>query len=201
VAHIDPLPADETPALEAEFETFEEILGFVPNSLLTMQRKPGIVEGFGVLTKQVMQEADAVDPGFKRLAAHMASSAAGCQYCEAHSLVAADIHGVSEAKLEALWTYQQSDLYSEKERVGLDFALAAGSVPNEVDASLMARVREHWTDDELVELLAAISLYGFLNRWNDTLATDLEDGARELAEDILAERDWDGGKHADGSGE
>ncbi len=70
MAHVDPLPADETPELESEFETFADILGFVPNSLLTMQRKPEIVEGFDQLTQKVMQEADEVDPGFKRLAAH-----------------------------------------------------------------------------------------------------------------------------------
>lgn len=51
MAHLDPLPEDETPELEAEFETFEEILGFVPNSLLSMQRKPEIVEGFDYLTR------------------------------------------------------------------------------------------------------------------------------------------------------
>jgi alkylhydroperoxidase family enzyme len=196
MAHIDPLPADATD-LEEEFETFEEILGFVPNSLLTMQRKPAIVEGFDHLTQKVMEECDEVDPGFKRLAAHMASHAAGCQYCEAHSLVAADIHGASQEKIDALWEYKESDLYTEKERVGLDFALAAGSVPNEVDEDVMAAMREHWTDDEIVELLAAISLYGFLNRWNDSMATDLEDGPREVGERALADQAWDGGKHVD----
>ncbi len=196
MAHVDPLPEDAA-GMDEEFETFEEILGFVPNSLLTMQRKPAIVEGFDYLTQKVMQECDEVDSGFKRLAAHMASSAAGCQYCEAHSLIAADIHDVDQEKIDALWEYQESDLYTEKERVGLDFALAAGQVPNEVDDELMDRVREHWTDDEIVELLGAISLYGFLNRWNDTMATDLEDVPREMGERVLAEEGWDGGKHVE----
>lgn len=195
MAHVDPLPEDATPELEADFALFEEILGFVPNSLLTMQRKPAIVEGFHALTEKVMEECDEVDPEFKRLAAHMSSHAAGCQYCEAHSLVAADIHGASQEKIDDLWNYRESELYSEKERVGLDFALAAGKVPNEVDEEVMAAMRDHWTDDEIVELLGAISLYGFLNRWNDTMATDLEDVPRETAERALADRPWDGGKH------
>ncbi len=193
--HIDPLPDDETPALEDEFETFEEILGFVPNSLLTMQRKPEIVEGFDYFTTKVMKEANDVDPGFKRLAAHVASSAAGCQYCEAHSLVAATIHDVDQEKLDELWEYEQSDHYTEKERVALDFAIAAGSVPNRVDEEIMEAMNEHWTDDEIVELLAAISLYGFLNRWNDSMATELEDVPREMGERVLKSRGWDGGKH------
>ncbi|MFB6202404.1 MAG: carboxymuconolactone decarboxylase family protein, partial [Halorhabdus sp.] len=150
---------------------------------------------FEDLTQAVMREADEVDPGFKRLAAHVASSAAGCQYCEAHSLIAADIHGISDEKLEAVWEYENSELYSERERVALDFALAAGSVPNRVDEEIVSALKEHWSDDEIVELLAAISLYGFLNRWNDSMATDLEDVPREMGERVLEDREWDGGKH------
>lgn len=193
--HVDPLPKDATPELQEDFEMFEEILGFVPNSLLTMQRKPEIVEGFGDLTRAVMREADDVDPGFKRLAAHVASHAAGCQYCEAHSLIAADIHGASEEKIADLWEYEDSDHYTEKERVALDFALAAGSVPNGVDGEVMDAMKEHWSDDEIVELLAAVSLYGFLNRWNDSMATELEDHPIEVGERFLADEGWDGGKH------
>jgi uncharacterized peroxidase-related enzyme len=196
MTHLDRLPEDATPELADEFETFEELLGFVPNSLLVMQRKPELLDGFDYLTRKVMQEADDVDPGFKRLAAHVASSAAGCQYCEAHSLVAANIHGVGREKLDDLWEYADSDLYTERERVALDFALAAGSVPNEVDAETVAALKEHWSQDEIVELLGAISLYGFLNRWNDSLATDLEDEPREMASEF-ARQNWDGGKHLD----
>ena len=201
MAHIDPLPPDEIPELADEFAMFEEILGFVPNSLLTMGRKPEIVRGFRDLTQAVMRDANDVDPGFKRLAAHMASHAAGCQYCEAHSLIAANLHGVGQEKVDDLWTYADSDLYTEKERVALDFALAAGSVPNDVDEEIMAAMRAHWSDDEIVELLGAISLYGFLNRWNDSMATTLEEPAIEVGERAIADRGWDGGKHRSGDGE
>jgi uncharacterized peroxidase-related enzyme len=197
MAHVDPLPKDEHPELEDDFELFGEILGFVPNSLLTMQRKPEVVEGFHALTEKVMNETDEVDPGFKRMAAHFSSRAAGCQYCEAHSLIAANIHGVSQEKIDDLWEYQTSEHYTEKERVGLDFALAAGKVPNEVDEEIMSAMQEHWSDDEIVELLAAISLYGFLNRWNDTMATDLEDEPQEMGDRVLSQGGWDGGKHVE----
>lgn len=195
MAHIDPLPADHTPELGDTFRHFEEILGFVPNSLLTLQRRPKIVEAFGQLTEAVMDPEGSVDPAFKRLLAHFASRAAGCQYCEAHSLVAAGISGLSEAKLEALWEYQTSEHYSEAERAALDFALAAGSVPNAVDEELMTRLKKHWSDEQIVELLAAVCLYGFLNRWNDSMATDLEDGPKALGEKVLKSGGWTGGKH------
>ncbi len=195
MAHLKPLPPESTPELADTFEHFRSILGFVPNSLLTMQRRPAIVRAFGELTAAVMDPQGSVDPGFKRLLAHFASRAAGCQYCEAHSLIAAAISGVAQAKVDAIWEYQTSEHYSEAERVALDFALAASSVPNEVDEALMARLKLHWRDEQIVELLAAVCLYGFLNRWNDSMATDLEEAPRRLGQRLLSQGGWTGGKH------
>ena len=195
MAHMQPLPADTHPELADDFQIFVEILGFVPNSLLTMQRSPDMVKGFGVLTKAVMSPEGGVDLGFMRMLAHFCSRAAGCQYCEAHSLVAAQIHGIPQEKIDALWDYQTSDFYSEAERVALDFALAAGSVPNNVDQALMDRMKEHWSEKQIVHILGAISLYGFLNRWNDSMATDLEESPKAMGERVLTSGGWDGGKH------
>jgi alkylhydroperoxidase family enzyme len=195
MAHLQPLPPETTPELKEDFAIFERILGFVPNSLLTMQRMPAMVKGFGELTKSVMDPNGAVDLGFMRLIAHFSSRAAGCQYCEAHSLVAAKIHGIGQEKLDAIWDYQSSPLYSEAERTALDYALAAGAVPNAVDQELMNRMNAHWTEDQIVQILGAVCLYGFLNRWNDSMATDLEDSPKEMGENVLARGGWTGGKH------
>ena len=195
MAHLDPLPPETTPELQEDFAIFERILGFIPNSLLTMQRMPGMVKGFGELTKAVMDPNGSVDLGFMRLVAHFASRAAGCQYCEAHSLVAARIHGIEQHKLDDIWNYQTSPLYTAAERVALDYALAAGAVPNDVDEALMLRMKEHWSEDQIVQILGAVCLYGFLNRWNDSMATDLEDSPRKMGEQVLAQGGWTGGKH------
>ena len=195
MAFLEPLPPEHTPDLVEDFAIFERILGFVPNSLLTMQRKPAIVRGFGVLTEAVMDPKGTVDPGFKRLLAHFASRAAGCQYCEAHSLIAAQIHNVDPEKVAAVWEYQTSPLYSEAERAALDFAFASGQVPNGVTKTIMNKVKIHWTEEQIVEMLAAVSLYGFLNRWNDSMATSLEAPAEDLGTRILKRGGWTGGKH------
>ena len=195
MSHMKPLPPETTPELQDDFAVFADILGFVPNSMLTMQRRPGMVKGFVALTKGVMDPEGSVDLGLMRLIAHFSSRAAGCQYCEAHSLIAAKIHAVSQEKLDAIWEYQWSPLYSEAERVALDFAMAAGSVPNAVDAELFSRLKEHWTEDQIVQILGAVCLYGFLNRWNDSMATDLEEAPSEMGEKVLSSGGWTGGKH------
>ncbi|WP_224784628.1 carboxymuconolactone decarboxylase family protein [Marinihelvus fidelis] len=192
---MKPLPATTTPELNDDFALFERILGFVPNSLLTMQRRPAMVKGFGALTRAVMDPDGDVDLGFMRLVAHFSSRAAGCQYCEAHSLIAAEIHGIAPEKVEAVWEYRTSPLYTPAERVALDFALAAGAVPNAVDAELMAAMNEHWSEAQIVQILGAVCLYGFLNRWNDSMATDLEDAPKALGDAVLARGGWTGGKH------
>ena len=109
--------------------------------------------------------------------------------------MAAKIHGISDEKLEAIWEYQTSELYTEGERVALDYALAAGSVPNAVDQPLMERMKQHWTEDQIVEILGAICLYGFLNRWNDSMATELEDVPTSVGEKLLSQGGWDGKRH------
>lgn len=113
MAHMQPLPKQAHPELADTFATFELILGFVPNSLLTMQRKPKIVAGFEMHDPGGRGSGRRGGPGFKRRLAHVASRAAGCQYCQAHSLVAAGLRGVGDEKLAALWDYPTNPLFSE----------------------------------------------------------------------------------------
>ena len=58
------------------------------------------------------------------------------------------------------------------------------------------RLRQHWDDGEIVELLGVISLFGLLNRWNDSMASTLEEGATESGRQWLAAGGWDARKHA-----
>lgn len=195
MTRLAPLPADQTPELAERFAFFERTLGFVPNSLLTMQRRPKMVEALVQMSAAVYDPEGDVDLGFKRLVAHVASTAAGCQYCKAHTAVSASRHGISAEKLEDVWNYGNSEHFSDAERVALDFALAAASQPNDVSDALFAQLREHWSEEQVVELLGVICLFGFFNRWNDSLATPLEAEPRDLAEQHLSHSGWTVGKH------
>jgi uncharacterized peroxidase-related enzyme len=191
-------PLTPAPALKNEFAAYEKSLGFVPNSVLIMQRRPKLVQALAQLAAAVWDPESTVDRGFKRLLAHFASRAAGCQYCMAHTAGGALRLGVSEEKLAALWEYRTSPLYTDAERLALDFALAAAAVPSDVTDELFAAMRAHWTDDQMVEIVGVISLFGFLNRWNDTLATELEPVPLAFASKTLAGTGWEAGKHAPG---
>lgn len=192
---LQPLPPETTPELRDHFDFFLGTLGFTPNSVLTMQRKPKLVRAFAQLNAAVMDPEGEVDLGFRRLVGHVASKASGCLYCQAHTLLGAKNFGVSEAKLADVWNYASSPHYSERERVALDFALAAAAQPNEVTDASFARVREHWSENEIVEILGVVAMFGFLNRWNDTMATPLEAVPLQVAQSAAGAREWSPGKH------
>ncbi len=197
MTRMNPISIEECtdPELKNTFNHFVKTLGFVPNSLLTMQRVPDIAKAVIQLNKAVFAPDGRVDLGFKRLLAHMSSFAAGCQYCKAHTTVSATRHGIDEEKMAAIYEYQTSPLFSDAERVALDFALAAGSVPNGVTDELYAQLREHWSEEDIVEMLGVVCMFGVFNRWNDSMATPLEEIPVETAEKIIGDKGWDVGKH------
>jgi uncharacterized peroxidase-related enzyme len=180
----------------AELATlFDRTLGFTPNSVLTMQRRPEIARAFISLNRAVMENHGRVTSELKRLVGYLASLTAGCRYCQAHTLLAAERFGASRERLEAIWEYATSPLFTEAERAALDLAVAASGIPNGVDEALGARLREHWDEGEIVELLGVIALFGYLNRWNDSMGTPIEAGAEDFAQGLLAPRGWTADKH------
>jgi uncharacterized peroxidase-related enzyme len=192
---LPPLSPDTTPDLKQHFDFFLTTLGFTPNSVLTMQRKPKLVQALAQLNAAAMDPEGEVDLGFRRLVGHMASRASGCLYCQAHTLLGAKNFGISEEKLAALWSYQDSPLYSVKERLALDFALAAAAQPNAVTDGQFVELQRHWSDSEIVELLGVVAMFGFLNRWNDTMGTPLEAVPDAVARQASGHRGWSAGKH------
>ncbi len=135
MSRLTPLPPGTTPELKSHFDFFLGTLGFTPNSVLTMQRKPRMVQAFAQLNAAVMDPAGEVDQGFRRLIGHVVSKVSGCLYCQAHTLLGAHNFGISDAKLADVWTYASSPHYSARERLALDFALAAASAKSSASRS------------------------------------------------------------------
>lgn len=195
MSRLPPLPPETTPELKSHFDFFLGTLGFTPNSVLTMQRKPKLAQALAVMNAAVMDPEGEVDLGFRRLIGHVVSKASGCLYCQAHTLLGAKNFGVSEAKLADVWTYASSPHYSERERLAMDFALASASQPNAVTDEQFAELQQHWSDGEIVELLGVVAMFAFLNRWNDTMGTPLEADPLQVASKALGDQGWAPGKH------
>jgi alkylhydroperoxidase family enzyme len=192
---LDPLPPEHAPELKEQFDSFFKSLGFVPNSVLTMQRKPKLVRAFVAMQGAIWDPESRVDRGFKRILAHLASRMAQDEYSMAHTASGALHFGVDEQKLLAAKDYKTSALYSAAEKAALDIAVAAGAVPNAVTDAMFAELRTYWSEEQIVEIVSAVAMAGFLARWNTTMATPLEDEGIEVGEKYLAPQGWTGGVH------
>jgi uncharacterized peroxidase-related enzyme len=197
MARIEPLDLSSIPEFADLDATYRSIYGFVPNGARTMAHRPALLRGFLELRKGVMgPDSGTVPIELKNLIANIASKTSGCRYCQAHSIFGASRTGAEKARLQATWDYRTSDLFTDAERAALDLAVAASSVPNAVSDDVFADARRHWDDGEIVEIMGVVALFGFLNRWNDSLATQLEDASAIVAEDLLGATGWEIGKHS-----
>ena len=192
--HVSPLPRDANPEFKERFEHYAKTRGFVPNSILTMQRRPGVARAFMELNRAVLYEGT-VPEELKMLVSLIASQAAGCRYCQAHMANLSSLYRASDAKIAAVWEFETSPLFSAGERAALRLAYKASLVPNEASQGDFAELKKHFDDGEIVEIVASIALFGYLNRWNDTMATELEPRALVVAARALSQVGWTAGKH------
>ena len=194
MSHLTPLSPDALGELEPILRLVSGAMGFVPNSLLTMARWPELVRAFVPLAGLV-NGPGRVAGETKALVAFVASRAAGCRYCQAHTSHTAERRGVSAEKIAAAFEFEASPLFDAAERAALRYARDAAVVPGAVTADHHTELAKHFDPAQVVELTAVVALFGFLNRWNDALATTLEPEPLAHANDRLGVRGWRAGKH------
>ncbi len=126
----------------------------------------------------------------------VASTAAGGRYCQAHTASTSLRAGTTAARLDAVYEFETSPLFSEPERAALWLARDAAIVPNATTPQHFTGLTAGFTDAEIVEIVAMIGLFGWLNRWNDTMATQLEDEPLHFGLASLDGHAWNPGTHA-----
>ncbi len=212
--HVEPVERQSLEGLEGVFSTVEAAMGFLPNSMLTMAHMPQLTMSFAMLASvvfgadlkdlmaayanQVPERGAAEDnlpPALVQLVAFAASVASGCRYCQAHTSHSAHRLGEDADKLANILAWETHSAYTDAERAAVALALAAAEVPNAVEASHFDALRNHFSERQIVQIVAVASLFGYLNRWNDTMATALEASPRSFATGALPSLGWNVGKH------
>lgn len=194
---VKPLDENEIDSnLLEKIQFFKGPLGVIPSSVKTMSYHPKIADAFTNLNIAVMECKGSVTPEFKRLIGYISSFSSGCLYCQAHTILGAERFGSSKKRLDEVWTYSNSSAFSDAEKAALDFAFAADSVPNKVTGKLVSQLKRYWNDNDIIEIMSVIAFFGFLNRWNDSMGSALEDLPIEKGEKYLKETtNWTPGKH------
>ena len=186
---------------EETFKLIESVMGFLPNSTLYMSQDPALLMSFMMLSKAVLKQEvkisfmdkisnsfkflktmmqsdrqkDSLPMKYKWLIAYASSHAAGCFYCQQHTSHSAKQIGISDEQISEIFTFQNSQLFTEKEKAVIALGIAAGSVPNATSKQHFVELANYFTEKEILGLVAVTALFGFLNRWNSTLNPPLED--------------------------
>mgnify|MGYP003666894911 CR=1 FL=1 len=194
--HMQPIPPDELPDdISERFAHYKKTRGFTPNSIQTMVRRPNIVRAFMQLNQAVLYEGT-VSEELKMLISLISSQVAGCRYCQAHMANLSRIYRASDAKIAAVWEFETSPLFSDAERAALRLAYHGAMTPSQATQADFDEAYRYFSEEEVVEIVASLALFGFLNRWNDTMATEIEALPAQVANETLASGfSWEPGKH------
>jgi len=149
---------DQHPDLKMLMENGASRMGFLPMDGLIMAHCPEMLKGTGALINSILHTGT-VEPGLKRMIGFIVSQAAGCQYCSAHTTYSALKCGIEEKKMKAIWEFQTSEIFSNKEKAALQFAHHAGMMPNACTDDDYEALKKYFSIEEIVELVFTISLY------------------------------------------
>jgi len=194
MSRIAPADAPADPEIAEMMAYWKGTKGYAPNAWQTMLRRPKVFLAYRNLHKAVMMDDGEVPKALKFMIAEVVSNAAGCAYCTAHNAENAfKIAGVPADKVAALCDFAQSPLFTPAEKAALALAETAGRDPLTVTDAHFAVLKAHYSDDAIIEMVSVIALLGWLNRWNQILATKLEPPSVEFAEAHLKPGGWTAG--------
>ena len=126
--------------------------------------QPKMMSGMGKF-QQAVRKGRAVDERLKNLVELKGAQMIGCEFCVDLGSQICRNSGFSDDELLALPRYRSSDLFTEREKAALDFTVGVMRTPVEVTDEVFARVKEHFTDQQLVEITALLTVVN-LDRFN-----------------------------------
>jgi len=145
------------------FKQIEASTGKVPKWMRVMANCPDILVGFFTMFKATMDDTP-VDKALKWKIAYQVSEINKCEFCVSVSKAQLKQFGLNDSDIENIG--KPSD---EKEKVAFEYTKAASSHAYNIDPKLFAKVKEHFTDEQIVELTSVVGLFNFINRFNDSL--------------------------------
>ena len=189
ISYIETKRREDFPEFEELFNLVESFMGYLPNAYLLMADKPDLMHAFAKMSASVFKD-DILDIQSKQLIALASSLSAGCKYCQSHTSHGAERAGVPDEKIANILNYQTSIHYMPHEVTLLDLAFASGEVPNKATKIHFDKLAEFYSKEQILEAVSVISFFGFLNRWNDTLGTQIEEVPADYLNNKLNPKDW-----------
>jgi AhpD family alkylhydroperoxidase len=126
--------------------------------------RPKMMSGMGKF-QQAVRKGNGVDDRLKNLAELKGAQMIGCEFCVDLGSQICRNTGLSDDELLALPRYRQSELFTEREKTTLDYVVGVMRTPVEVSDELFARMKQHFTNEQLVEITALLTVVN-LDRFN-----------------------------------
>jgi alkylhydroperoxidase family enzyme len=130
--------------------------------------RPKMMSGMGKF-QQAVRKGNAVEERLKNLVELKGAEMIGCEFCVDLGSQICRNSGLSDQELLALPEYRQSELFTEREKLALDYAVGVMRTPVDVSDELFSRLKDHFSDGELVEITALLTVVN-LDRFNAAFA-------------------------------
>lgn len=157
--------------------------GNVPNMFRTMAHRPEIFETI-IAHMEAVLNTGTLPKALKELVIVRTSQLNRTPYCLASHTTICRKLGWTEIQLDALRDAAGSGEFSEREKVAIHLAEVMTLDAHQYSAEEFARLRSFYSEGEVVELMAAIGLFNYFNRFNDLLEMEPTQpaSAEELAQ-------------------
>lgn len=155
---ITPLPkSDLSPYVRTVDFAVRRMFGGSFTSMAINARVPGLVRVQTGMERVFMSRRRATSHRLLELVSLRTALEVGCSFCiDLGASIVTSKHAVSPEQVRALAVHGESGLFTAAEVAALDLAVAMTATPPSVDDALMARLGEHFTEQQIVELAAMI---------------------------------------------
>lgn len=162
---------DVAEGVGAIYDRYARQRGNVPNMFRTVAHRPEILETM-IAHLEAVLNTGTLPTCLKELVIVRTSQMNGCEYCLAsHSMLAKKL-GYSDAQIAALPHFASSDAFTAAEKAALRLAERLTRNEGPLDEAELAELKSHYTEGEIVELMAASGLFNYFNRFNNLLAME-----------------------------
>ena len=173
MARVRSIPSTELPPDQAEiYEKFAASYGPFRNQVAVFAHVPAAVRHLMPMLME-LREAATLPKRYLEIAIVVVSKLNECHYCVAHHKPFLAVEGISPEGIDRLLDDDNPEL-DDVDRLVVEYARVAWETPNRIRESLFERLRQEFSEAQIVELTLRITLCGFFNRFNDALQIEEE---------------------------
>ena len=174
MARVRSIPSSELPAdLAAIYDRFVSLYGPFANQAAVFAHVPAALRHLMAMLME-LREANTLPKRYLELAIIVVSRLNECDYCVAHHKPFLAVEGISPSGIDAVMEWQNHPELTEIDKLVIEYTIATWNNPHRLRDSIFVRLREHFSEAQIVELTLRLTLCGFLNKFNDALGIEEE---------------------------